>query len=192
MKKFALTILLMLGLAGSTFAQSVTPVGSQGETKFIEFTLVGTESETVYIKWPNERFGWQAGNVDTVAFGTGDFNNGDRFNFTGDLGLSLSIDTLVVEESDSLAVSMSPYTYDRNLGAWAVSINDTTHLVWDTQGVYAQSTIDWLDWATGDFRTCQLSNELWTFPGVAITFRQLGIDTATSAARVRLGITLIY
>jgi len=193
MKKF-LTIAILLMLAGSTFAQF-----EEGERitfksikpRFGFCTLDSAVAKVFYIPWPTTRWSQQT-TLDTVALTTAHpAYQRQELQATGDVFVQVLMDTVTRDESDSLIAWIKPYTYDYNKEAWAESANDSTFLVLDTPGVYAQAGVDYLDWTHGKTYTVQLSNELWSSGGFTLHFKQYTYNTAGASSRAFVGVFFV-
>ena len=186
MKRIFLIGLIVL-FAGFVSAQQLQTgiERNQSGYKEITFTLDSTSTKTVYIAFPSARVGLQSTKLDTAALGTGltTYTEGE-FSGTGNMFLSIVVDSLADDVLDSLASWMKPYTFNKTKEAWYQSANDSTFLIWDTVNDYTATTIDYLNWTHGKCYTIQLSNELWQCGGLAIVFRQVAAHTAAGATRV--------
>lgn len=189
MKRF--TIIAMLLLATSVFAQvegqqitykSIKPL-------FTQITLSATMQRTVYVAFPTTR--WDQVALDTVALTTADPQySRQEVLATGDVYIQILPEISGVEESDSLYAWIKPYGYFYNKEAWYES-RDSTFLVFDTPGVYAQAGVDYLDWADGYAYGVALSNELWATAGFTLTIRQRAVNVASAETKVSVAIWIV-
>ena len=192
MKKF-LTIAILLMLAGSTFAQF-----EEGERitfksikpRFGFCTLDSAVAKVFYIPWPTTRWSQQT-TLDTVALTTAHpAYQRQELQATGDVFIGVVLEEITAE-SDSLIAWIKPYWFDTTKESWYESANDSTFLVLDTPGVYAQAGVDYLDWTTAKSYSVQLSNELWSSGGFTLTFKQYTYDNAGASTRVNLSVYFV-
>ncbi len=115
----------------------------------------------------------------------------NEFLATGDLCVTIVPTYGAAEESDSLYCYMKPLIYSPTNGTWYTSANDSTFLVFSTQGKYCQSAISYLNWTTGKAYTCNLSNELWATAGFALYLGQNAADTNKARTDIRVIISYV-
>lgn len=189
MRKTIIILFLCL-IFGSVYSQTSSREITQTYGESITFTIAGTDSgtKTVYVCFPSF-FGPGASErvrIDTSALSRNPYitaGNGNAY-------LNIVLEDLTTHSNDSLQAWIKPYSYNGAKGAWYDSYKDSTFLVMDTQGTYAQATVDYLTWVDDKMYDVPLSNELWACGGFTLTFRQK--IYGTHSTRVYLTIYFTY
>lgn len=146
------------------------------------------DADTLFIPLPWESMADWESMVDTTAF-PNVYTSNKEFLATGDMSICIIPQYTVAEESDSLFACIKPAVYSKALETWKIAANDSSCLVFNTQGRYAQSTSSILNWTNNTMYISQLSNEIWCAPGIALIFRQRAADAAVGKVNIYVELT---
>ena len=113
-----------------------------------------------------------------------------QFSSTGDVFISVVLDTLTNSDTDSLYFSIKPLVYDETKATWYESAADVLYLVFDTAGTYTSSALDYLSWTHGYCYTTTLSGSLWPCAGFTLMMDRVnrGNDYADADITAYIGI----
>ena len=107
-----------------------------------------------------------------------------QFSSTGDVFISVVLDTLTNSDTDSLYFSIKPLVYDATKGLWYESAADVLYLVFDTAGTYTSSALDYLSWTHGYCYTTILSGSLWPCAGFTLMMDRVNRGNAYADADI--------
>lgn len=107
-----------------------------------------------------------------------------QFSSTGDMFISVVLDTLTNSDVDSLYMSIKPLVYDEAKATWYTSASDIIYLVFDTPSTYTSSALDYLTWVHGSCYTVSLSGVLWPCAGFMLTMNRVNRGNAYADADI--------
>lgn len=185
--KQLLTALLILALCAPVVAQQQV-WHPEIKVEHLTVTLDSTATATVYcLFWPT-REGARFSISETAPTSTSAQARLAEYTATGDVFVSMVLDTLTNQESDSFYVSIQPYVYDNTKQAFYTVQSHIDYLVLDTDDSYTSATVDYLDWTHGNCYGASLTGALWPTAGFVITLGQAAFDEAGAATTVYLSV----
>ena len=107
-----------------------------------------------------------------------------QFSSTGDVFISVVLDTLTNSDTDSLYFSVKPLIYDETKATWYESVADVLYLVFDTASTYTSSSLDYLSWTHGYCYTTVLSGALWPCAGFTLMMDRVNRGNAYGNADI--------
>lgn len=184
-------VLALLLLPMLAFAQ-LDNVVSQKEIipEYITVDLDSTTTSTIYYIFPpsagitSSRRTAPSTTAPTASSAQANIRS---YTATGDVGISVVIDSVTADESDSLYMYINPLFYDATKAAWHIDATHVRYLVFDTADSYTSDSVDYLNWSSGGDYYTTLSNELWPAAGFALTVGQYTIDVAGAYTRCYFG-----
>ena len=188
--KFLTVFILIVLFSLSAYSQPKTTGLDVTRPEFITVTLDSTTSSVVYYIWPPPA-GDNSPNrtaISATAPTSASLQAQNlEYNASGGLTISVVIDSLTAQESDSFYVSVATLIYDKTKATWYTSTNDIFYLDLDTQGTYINSAIQYLNWTHGLCYTAGLGGDILVGAGLAVTVGQVTTDVTDAATTVYLG-----
>ena len=184
-----LTMLILLALCVPVSAQTTYQARHPRITaQYLTVTLDSTATATVYCLFRPTRESNLFSISETAPTSTAQATRLEEWSCTGDVFISMVLDTLTNQESDSLYAYVQPYVYDATKAAYYTVQTQIEYLVFDTDDTYTQATVDYLDWSQGLCYGTSLSGALWPCAGFVLTIGQAAFDEAGAATTVYLAV----
>jgi len=192
MKKMIIFALIMLVVGlNAQFSEGQRTSFTSIKPICLTVDITGSDTTTVYIPWPTDDWATSTGEIGTTIPDLASPQYRKEMLSTGDVHITFALDSLTRQESDSFAVKLYGLSHSTGTEEFRVETNDYTWLVLDTQGVFTQDTVDWLNWTHDGAQGVQLSNSLWSNSGFVMDLIQRAKNVATAKTRVYITIYFV-
>ena len=193
MRKVVLSSIFITCLLVSTaFGQGKVIAEKLIEPEYITVTIDSITEKTIYYLFPHPRglasTHRTAPSTTAPTSASVQVADAPMFSSTGDVFISMVLDTLTASDTDSLYAYVKPLVYDNAKKAFYTSASDVFYLVFDTAGTYTASAIDYLSWTHGYCYTASLSGALWPCAGFALTIDRVSGGVANADVKAYVGI----
>ena len=152
---------------------------------YVQVTLTNVQLDTVFVLFPTDADDWYISTTAPTQYRVGTTLRSKESRCSGDVDLFMEVNT-TSGSTDSLQHWIKPLVWDLADGAIDLIVSDSMFIWFGTPEVYTNTSVENLDWTSGQEYHCLLTSLLWPVAGFAVLVKQQAAGGAVCTATYQL------